>query len=114
MAVGNQTEKKLSLPHCSSDNSGGGDDSLQQPYDIETMEGKLIFDYSGIGFSEQQEVDAFSYWQLLRDAVIYRASQTEQGCAWLRRCWAAEQTEPDRQALRRLTGTLRDRQERTV
>jgi len=37
---------------------------------------------------------------LLRDAVIFNHSQTEEGDKYLDKCWTLEQTEPDRKALR--------------
>ena len=37
---------------------------------------------------------------LLRDAFIYKQSQTKEGREYLEECWILEQTEPDREALR--------------
>ena len=57
-----------------------------------------------MSFPEVMDLGVFDFWQLLRDAVIYNASQTDKGRTWLQHCYAQEQTEPDRQTLRRLFG----------
>lgn len=36
---------------------------------------------------------------LLRDATIFNCSQTEGGLEYLEKCWALEQTRPDKKAL---------------
>lgn len=69
------------------------------------MEYKTITDYAGLDFEQIDNLDIFTYWQLLRDAVIYNAAQTEKGRDWLERCWVAEQKEPDRKTLRELFGS---------
>ena len=74
------------------------------PYTITTREAKVVFEYSGIGFEDQRDLDVFTYWQLLRDAVIYRLDQSKGGREYLQSCWIGEQTEPDRKTLRELFG----------
>jgi hypothetical protein len=51
-----------------------------------------------------ESLTVFEFWLLLRDAVIYNCQQTEEGRDYLERCWAAEQTEPDRKMLRQYFG----------
>jgi hypothetical protein len=41
---------------------------------------------------------------LLRDAVVYNCKQTEEGRDYLKKCWLAEQSEPDRDTLRKFFG----------
>nr|DAL49724.1 MAG TPA_asm: hypothetical protein [Caudoviricetes sp.] len=41
---------------------------------------------------------------LMRDAFIFKQSQTPAGREYLENCWRIEQTEPDRKALRRRFG----------
>lgn len=59
-------------------------------------------DYARLDFITIEDLNIFEYWQLLRDAVIYNAGQTEEGQKWLKRCWVHEQKEPDRKTLREL------------
>lgn len=49
-------------------------------------------------------MDIFKYWFLLREAVIYNCMQTEEGQKYLEKCWMADQTEPDRDMLRKVFG----------
>jgi hypothetical protein len=49
-------------------------------------------------------LDAFEYWSFLRDAVIYKYMQTEEGQKYLEKCWTLEQTKPDRAKLREKFG----------
>ena len=95
--MGGRHKKELAPPSCP-------DDGPEGHYTAETGNDKFTADYAGISIFEVQELDVFTYWQLLRDAVIYSCQQTEDGRDYLERCWAAEQTEPDRKALRRYFG----------
>lgn len=49
-------------------------------------------------------LDVFEYFSLLRDAVIYKLMQTEEGREYLDKCWVLEQTKPDRKRLREKLG----------
>ena len=44
-------------------------------------------------------MDVFSFWGVLRDAIIYNAARTEEGREWLKNARRIEQTEPDTAAL---------------
>lgn len=48
-----------------------------------------------------EELCIVDFRALLRDAVIYNCSQTEEGEKHLERCWTLEQTKPDRLVLRK-------------
>lgn len=97
--------KKLKIPSCSrSWKEEGHEQDWTGHYEIETQEEKVIRDYSGLDFEQADNLDIFTFWQVLRDAVIWNASQTEEGQQWLDRCWAENQTEPDRETFRRLFG----------
>lgn len=69
------------------------------PYKINTLTKKTVSEYTGLSFLEIMELDLFEYWSLLRDAVIYNNSMTEDGRKWLRNAWRISQTEPDRKRL---------------
>ncbi|MCL2517988.1 MAG: hypothetical protein FWF15_05440 [Oscillospiraceae bacterium] len=49
---------------------------------------------------ETYDLCFYDWLVLLRDAMIYKASQTESGRKYLEKCRRLEQTEPDRQKLR--------------
>jgi hypothetical protein len=61
----------------------------------------IIYEYTGISFSQQSEL-LYDEWLLYRrDAYIARFNRTEEGREYLEKCWISEQTEPDRTSLRR-------------
>lgn len=68
------------------------------------LEEKLVSEYTGFNFIQIEELDIFEYWAILRDAVIYKYMQTEEGQEYLNRCWMLEQTKPDRERLREKFG----------
>lgn len=68
------------------------------------LEEKLVSEYTGFNFAQILELDVFEYQALLRDAVIYKYMQTEEGRDYLDRCWILEQTKPDRKRLREKFG----------
>jgi hypothetical protein len=70
----------------------------------ETLEEKLVSEYTGLTFFEVDNLCIFYYWQCLRDALIYKWTQTEGGNNYLDKCWRLEQTEPNRVALREKFG----------
>ncbi|SKA99765.1 hypothetical protein SAMN05443428_1387 [Caloramator quimbayensis] len=72
-------------------------------YEVNTLEEKLVCDYTGYNFDRLEELTVFEYWLLLRDAVIYNYNQTKEGREYLENCWRLEQTEPDRKILREKT-----------
>lgn len=57
--------------------------------------------YAGMVLSEVYDLDVFTFWALLRDAVIYNRSQTKAGRDWLKNAWRMTQTEPDDEAVDR-------------
>ena len=73
-------------------------------YTVSTIEEKIVRDYTGYDFDRLELLTVFEFWALLRDAFIYECKQTEQGRDYLEKCWLAEQTEPDRAALRKYFG----------
>lgn len=74
------------------------------PYTVVTREAFLIYEYSGIAFGDQRRLDVFTYWQIVRDAVVHKLEQTKAGREYLQHCWVGEQTEPDRKTLREMFG----------
>ena len=95
--MGGRHKKELASPSCSGEEPEGH-------YTALSGNDKVVASYAGISIFHVQELDVFTYWQLLRDAVIYVCQKTEQGRDYLERCWAAEQTEPDRKMLRQYFG----------
>lgn len=58
-------------------------------------------EYAGLSLLQVRELDYLQFLTWRRDAYIYRLSQTEAGQEYLDNAWRMEQTEPDREALRR-------------
>lgn len=81
------------MPYYPSDSDNGH-------YEVNTIEEKIVSDYTGYNFDRVEEIEVFEYWLLLRDAVIHKYLQTEEGREYLENCWTIEQTKPDRQSLR--------------
>ena len=57
-----------------------------------------------MNFLEIEDLPIDTYFLLMRDAFIYKQSQSEVGRDYLEKCWILEQTEPDRKALRQKFG----------
>lgn len=68
---------------------------------MNTIEEKLVSEYTGLNLERVEELEAFTFWLYLRDAVVYNCSRTEAGREYLEKCWTLEQTAPDRAAIRR-------------
>ena len=60
-----------------------------------------MYEYSGIDFLSQKEMNLVEYLSVARDSYIASLNKTEEGRDYLERCWVAVQTKPDRDALRR-------------
>ena len=66
----------------------------------ESRDEKLVYDYTGIDFLRIGELDVFSYWAYLHDAVVWDCGRTPKGREYLENAYYYQQTEPDRKALR--------------
>ncbi len=77
-----------------------GEDDSKGHYEINTIEEKLISEYTGLNFIQVDDLNIIEFWVYLRDALIYKYNQTEQGQEYLEKCWIMEQTKPDREGLR--------------
>lgn len=53
---------------------------------------------------DADEFDIFTFWALLRDAIIFNRSQTKDGRNWLKNAWRIKQTEPETEKLHRKIG----------
>ncbi len=76
--------------------SGGGNAAK---YEIRTLPEKIVSQYTNLNFLEIQELPVDIYMLLLRDGFIFEKSQTKEGLDYLEKCWALEQTSPDKKAL---------------
>lgn len=61
-------------------------------------------EYTGVSIPETDEFDVFTFWALLRDAVIFNRSQTKSGREWLKNAWRIRQTEPETEKLHQRAG----------
>lgn len=88
---------KLKIPYCP------GDDEAE-PYEVNTIEEKMVADYTGFDFDRIEELTVFEFWLYLRDAAVFKWQQTDAGREYLAKCKRMEQTEPDRKKLRKKLG----------
>lgn len=79
-----------------------GKDGTGIPYTINTAADKAVAEYARISLFDVLGLDIFSYWALLRDAVIYNRAQSDAGRKWLRDAHRLTLTEPDVDGLRAL------------
>lgn len=91
-----EKSKKLTVPFCQESKDERGH------YSVSTLEKKTVRDYTGYDFDRIGALTVFEFWLYLRDAIIYNCQQSSEGKEYLEKCWAAEQTAPDRAALRKL------------
>lgn len=90
-------KQKLEIPYYPKE-----DDDNEGHYEVNTMEEKIVSDYTGYNFADIEELGVFQYWLFLRDAVIYNCNQTEEGQEYLNNCWRINQTKPDIDKLRKI------------
>lgn len=64
-----------------------------------------VSEYTGLNFFEVWRMDYLMFLTLRRDAFISWLSKSEGGQEYLDNAWRMEQTEPDREALRKRFGT---------
>lgn len=64
-------------------------------YTIYTELDKLAADYANINLYDIDDILITEYWLILRDAFIYRLSQTEKGREYLKNAYRLTQTEAD-------------------
>lgn len=76
------------------------EDNSKGHYEVNTIEEKIVSEYTGYNFDRIEDLEVFEYWLLLRDAIVHKYLQTQEGREYLEKCWILEQTKPDRQTLR--------------
>lgn len=74
------------------------------PYTINSIEEKIVAEYAQIPLPQVGEFDLFTFYALLRDAVIFNHSQTKEGRKWLKNAWRITQTEPETEKLHKKYG----------
>ena len=70
-------------------------------YTISSEWQHLVAEYAGLSLPEVRELEYVQYLTWRRDAFIQLLSRTEEGQKYLDNAWRMEQTEPDREGLRR-------------
>lgn len=63
---------------------------------------KLVSKYCNISFLEVAELDYDVFLFFAKEGYVYSLLQTESGREYLEKCWILQQTEPDRNALRKI------------
>ena len=71
---------------------------------MNTLEEKIVREYTGYDFDRIENMDVFTYWLYLHDAAIFNFGHSEAGVEYLEKCWLLEQTQPDRNTLRESFG----------
>lgn len=69
-------------------------------YNCNSTDIKIVSDYTGLNFCQIHELDIFTFWAWLHDAVVWNCEKSEEGQDYLEKCWTNSQTEPDRTALK--------------
>lgn len=64
----------------------------------------MVANYTGLNFFEVSQLNYLQYLVWRRDAYIHWLNSFEAGQEYLDTAWRLEQTEPDRPALRKITG----------
>lgn len=77
------------------------DDKGGHQYNAPTWYKHLVSIYTGLTFNEIKKLNYIEFLQYRRDAFINWLNQSEKGQEYLDNAWRMEQTEPDRDALRR-------------
>ena len=73
-------------------------------YNSPTWYKHLVAEYTGLNFLQIKQLNFIEYLVYRRDAFINMLNGSEAGQEYLRNAWRMEQTEPDRNALRRKFG----------
>jgi len=73
-----------------------------------TIGERLVAEHTGLNFIQIEELPIDTYFLIMRDAFIFKQSQTEAGREYLEKCWIMEQTKPDRKTLRKRFGKTGD------
>lgn len=76
----------------------------EEHYRCSTSDIKIASDYTRLSFSEILDLDVFTFWRYLHDAVVWNCQKTKEGREYLENAWYYKQTEPDREALRQKFG----------
>lgn len=76
-------------------------DEVKEYLRRDTVDIKLVSDYTGINFNDVVELDCYTYKILLKDAFIHKLSETPDGQEYLETAWILQQSEPNRDALRK-------------
>lgn len=73
-------------------------------YTISSWWKHLVAEYTGLTFLQVGDLEYLQYLTWRRDAYIHRLNQTEEGQKYLENAYRMEQTEPDRDRLRKKLG----------
>lgn len=76
------------------------DKAYHENFVVQTNDRKIVSDYAGIPLLDVVNLDVFTYWGLLHDAVIWNCRKTTAGREYLNDAWIHMQDKPDRTTLR--------------
>lgn len=64
-------------------------------YNCNSTDIKIVSDYTGLDFCQIYELEIFTFWAWLHDAVVWNCNKSDEGRDYLEMCWCMSQTEPD-------------------
>nr|DAE10139.1 MAG TPA: hypothetical protein [Siphoviridae sp. ctGuJ10] len=73
----------------------------RESYDVETIEYKLVSEYCGCNFNDVFNMGYFYFLYMLKEAFIYRMSQTDSGQEYLENAYRLQMTSPNKEKLRK-------------
>lgn len=76
----------------------------KQYYNCNSTDIKIVSDYTRLNFRQIQELDIFTFWAWLHDAVVWDCNKSRNGRNYLKKCWANSQKTPDIDKIMRIFG----------
>lgn len=61
---------------------------------------KIVADYANISIMQATDIDVFTFWCLLHDAVIHNCNRSQKGREYLKDAWLYSQKLADKKMLR--------------
>lgn len=69
-------------------------------FENQTSDEKIAADYANMPLIQIYELDIFTFWGLLHDAVVWNCRRSEHGREYLENAWNYMQTKPDKDKLK--------------
>lgn len=76
------------------------DETDKDYLNVHTNDIKLVCEYTLLDFNQVVELDCYTFRILLRDSIIYKLRQTEDGVDYLENAYILSQSSPNKALLR--------------